>query len=115
MLVATGVSLNVHYCMGEIASVDLHAKEKERCDRCGMEEKKGGCCSSQKQFVKYESGYKAQISALSHIGVAILPETPRFILTDPIYFHKVKESIFPQHSPPIGGPPIYIRNCTFLI
>ena len=115
MLVATGVSLNVHYCMGEIASVDFHAKEKERCDRCGMKEKKGGCCSNEKQFVKYESGYKTHVSSLLLSCFAVLPKTSPFIIGEPIFFKEVCAATPPYQPPPIGGPPIYLRNCIFLI
>ena len=53
LAVASGVAVNVHYCMGKVASVDLiHSSEK-----CGMKTN-GGCCRDEPRLIKLSDTHK---------------------------------------------------------
>jgi hypothetical protein len=115
LLVATGIGINVHYCMGEIASVEFHENESKSCNKCGMEERKGGCCSNEKQFYKYDDSYKSKESSNIVFSDVEWIAQSNFnwgkVLATNIQF----ESTFPLLDPEPEGPPIYLRNNVFLI
>lgn len=50
MTVTSGVVINIHYCMGEVASVALGHEGQDRCQECGMDNK--GCCHDEVQVVR---------------------------------------------------------------
>lgn len=60
----SGVVVNIHYCMGRVAGVTYGAEAEHRCDKCGMESKKG-CCGTEHKLVKADSDhiYAKSISA----------------------------------------------------
>jgi hypothetical protein len=114
LAVASGVEMNIHYCMGEVASVEYGKAEKGLCGKCGMESKKG-CCEDETKFVKIEDSHQlSQLSWAFQLPVAGLPLSPVFDNAF-ILHHK---SVFdqPANGPPPGShPPIYIKNCVFRI
>ncbi|MGB4771233.1 MAG: hypothetical protein WBP58_07235 [Chitinophagaceae bacterium] len=50
MTVTSGVVINIHYCMGEVATVDLGHNSEDSCGQCGMDN--SGCCHDEVQVVK---------------------------------------------------------------
>jgi hypothetical protein len=50
MTVTSGIVINIHYCMDEVANVALGAGGSDKCDRCGMDNK--GCCHDDVQVMK---------------------------------------------------------------
>ncbi len=58
MSVTTGVAMEIHYCMGKKAGVDFYHADKGVCSKCGMKEKKSGCCSDEHQFYKLNDAHK---------------------------------------------------------
>jgi len=52
----SGIVVNIHYCMGRIAGVTYGAEADHRCDKCGMESKKG-CCGTEHKLVKADSDH----------------------------------------------------------
>jgi hypothetical protein len=46
----SGIVINTHYCMGEIADVALGASNDATCDTCGMENE--GCCHDDLQVIR---------------------------------------------------------------
>ena len=47
----SGIVVNIHYCMGRVAGVTYGAEAGHRCDKCGMEQKKG-CCDTDHIYAK---------------------------------------------------------------
>jgi hypothetical protein len=46
----SGIVINTHYCMGEIADIALGASNDAKCGTCGMENE--GCCHDDLQVIK---------------------------------------------------------------
>ncbi|MGE7774325.1 HYC_CC_PP family protein [Chitinophaga sp. NPDC101104] len=114
-LITSGFSVNVHYCMGELASVDLHDSHDEGCNKCGME-KKGECCKDEARFVKYDDSHQGAKAGVS------LPEPSPVILTllQPAWQPSLAAApVFaewaPINAPPPNGVPLYKQFCLFLI
>lgn len=115
LAVSSGVVLEVHYCMGAIAGVELYGGHNEQCGKCGMKERKGGCCHDELQVYKLQDVHKQ----VNHLGmspiVAVAPSIAYTVMdwqlpADP-YFNRVV-----LHPPPdINAPELCIVNCVFRI
>ena len=57
LLVSSGVIMELHHCMGKLAgsSVSFFGKQQnDKCDNCGMEDKKNDCCKDEVKLVKIQ-------------------------------------------------------------
>ena len=51
LTLASGLVMNVHYCMGKVTSIDYGYRTGNDCERCGMKNKKG-CCHQEYKLLK---------------------------------------------------------------
>lgn len=102
--------------MDRLVRMNLWATDDDKCGRCGMTEKKAGCCEDKKIHLKLKlDQQKSLISKcinLFSIASINLPPYTSFTLTD-----KLKTEIYPGWSKPplITTTPIHIKNCVFRI
>lgn len=110
-----GATIHVHYCMNKYVGGSLwHGKDDNKCGKCGMKEKKDGCCKDKHKQVKLTTDH--QKTATQFVE---LPELPTFVtsLIDIV----VSVSSLSINYPTSNGPPktlrgrLYILNCVFLI
>lgn len=114
-MLSTGFAVDIHYCMGKKLGAALHWQDNEKCKRCGMTEKKGGCCSEETKFFKLDLKFKSPTAAykipllLSPADLVLLPYNfdGLLVLASP------KKSYIKIEAPDLDAPPIYIRNCNF--
>lgn len=112
MAMSTGIAMEVHYCMGKRAGVDFYNSQDEQCSRCGMKEKKGGCCSDTHLFYKISDAHKIISNDYSFsIVPAIVTTLPE--LNPVILPNQTIKGLAIQQAPPDVGPPIYISNRVF--
>ena len=111
--VSSGVAMEIHYCMGKKAGVEFYGHDNGKCGKCGMTEKKNGCCSDEHKFYKLEDAHKNISNNLSF-------ETPvfNFVTTYPDFSNLFVENIafktIQHHSPPdYTEPSTCIMNCIF--
>lgn len=110
------VVLNVHYCMGEVSSIDIdHSTESDKdCERCGMPEDSNSCCRSEFKLVKVDNLHKASIAFFnSDVPVAILPQA--ISLIDISKLTSFKAERFIAHAPPFKDPDLNVLHCVFRI
>lgn len=70
--------INIHYCMGRLASVEYGVGEHDACNKCGMKEKKG-CCHTESTFLKIQDDHQlAKTVKLPDLAVAIDPVLPEY-------------------------------------
>lgn len=113
--IASGVVVNVHYCMGRIASVEYGYDDHDVCGKCGMSATKKGCCHTEYKLVKLQDEHRlvqAQVAFL-----AVPAEVPVTTTVFPIsasgedHYRSLQ-----YHSPPDGRlNEVYLRNCVFRI
>jgi len=110
-----GATIHLHYCMNKYVGSSLwHGKDDNKCGKCGMKDKKDGCCKDEHKQAKLTTDH--QKAATQFIDVL---EAPAFIssLIDVV----VKVSSASVSYPNSTGPPktlrgrLYILNCVFLI
>lgn len=68
--------INIHYCMGRLASVEYGVGEHDACNKCGMKEKKG-CCHTESTFLKIQDGHQlAKTVKLPDEAIATIQPIP---------------------------------------
>ena len=112
-MLSTGIAMDIHYCMGKEAGIDFYGAKDDKCSKCGMVEKKGGCCSDEHKFFKYDNSFKNSRHEISFLqgAEAIIPNSFS-ISYDCKHFQKWIKPIT-SFDLIFGGPPIYILNCVF--
>jgi len=115
VITTSGVVVNIHYCMGAIASVGygVHMHD-EACDNCGMTDKEG-CCHTEYKVVKVEDDHQLSYAALPLLqtDAAPLEELPQ-LKTAPSYL--LPTTALQYHSPPDQrANAVFLHNCVFRI
>jgi hypothetical protein len=114
MTVASGVEMNFHYCMGEVASVDYGKAKDEDCSKCGMKSK-AGCCEDQSRIIKIEDNHQASVVGWIFQTPAALPAPYPFTGNTPVASLAFTARPSVNDPPALSAPPVYIRNCVFRI
>lgn len=117
LLVTCGVSVNFHYCMGKLRSVDLGYSQEDRCGKCGMSTGlSSGCCHDSTHWVKVNDDHQ-------FVQSAIMVAAPFVALADHSFPDLSGHGIEPDaiastiHPPPDISSPRDIRllQCVFRI
>jgi hypothetical protein len=115
LAVSSGVVLEVHYCMGKVAGVELYGGHNDQCGKCGMKEQKGGCCSDQLKVYKLEDVHK-QVNSL---GVAqklfLATPTPVAVMDWQLLGVPTLNKVVLHPPPDIGAPALFIVNRVFRV
>ena len=111
-----GATVHLHYCMNEFVGWSLWHKGKENeCGKCGMKEKKGGCCKDEHRHVQLKVDHQKS-SVAYHITL-----TEATSITTPFLTFILKASPLPHHIPVSNAPPhipkgnLYIFHCVLLV
>ena len=94
----SGIVINTHYCMGEIAEIALGASNDAKCDTCGMENE--GCCHDDQQVLKLTDNHNyiaanLEIPAFESISFEPAEQDYLFISAEESASHIL------IHSPPL--------------
>ncbi|SEW33433.1 HYC_CC_PP family protein [Chitinophaga arvensicola] len=112
----SGVAVNVHYCMGKLASVELQEAPADHCAKCGKPVKGMDCCKDEFKFCKVTESHQAAKALQPDFSTTTDMQLPVRILSAPVL--PAAETIVssrPHDPPDIPSAPIFLRNCTFLI
>lgn len=115
-LITSGFTVNLHYCMGELASVDLHDSHDESCGKCGMPVK-GDCCNDESRLLKVDD---SQLAAKAFAGltqsITAVPVSLQPIWLQPAAVFPALHAWAPLHAPPlIPAVSLFTSHCAFLI
>jgi hypothetical protein len=110
-----GATVHLHYCMNEFAGWDLSHDEKDNeCGKCGMKEKKGGCCKDEHKQFKIEDTHQKS-SAAKYVELISAPA-----LVTPFTIYVFKATSLAYFTPLSNAPPhipkrLHLLHCVFLI
>jgi hypothetical protein len=113
LAISSGVVINLHYCMGELADIAFGHSQTDKCPSCGMENK--GCCHDDVKVIKLQDTHQVFNTQVDFAKVeALLPAYPSaFNWHLPVPNASLTLN---NHSPPIAGDiPLSILNCVFRI
>ena len=116
---STGATLQLHYCMGELAGWGIGYSKSESCITCGMketDEKSNDCCKNKYTVFKNDSHKQNTDSVLQVLQILSIALPPWPVIIQMNYFPGATTHISMSHSPPGRYDDVlYIRNCAFLI
>ena len=113
IITTSGVVVNVHYCMGAVASVTYGHEAPESCGKCGMIEK-DGCCHSELKVVKLDDVHQQAVKAAQTEQVAELPVA--YFEAAVAGFNSHNNFVNSYHSPPDNRDNvIYLHTGVFRI
>lgn len=118
MATSTGFAMNVHYCMGERVGQEITFLENgkvDKCPKCGMKERKSGCCGEEQSFVKLHDVHKAAVADVNFQPqfTGLCPVVYPFISS--ISYPDAQEAFFAAPELKVDPVPIFVHNCSFLI
>ena len=115
MAVSSGIAMELHYCMGDMAGMEFYASANDTCGKCGMTQKNTGCCHDEFKFYKIIDSHKTvsndinftatQLGVVNHYSLYNwqMPVNTAFAAVN-------------NHSPPAyTEPSACIMNCVFRI
>jgi|SRR5687767_10612713 len=102
LLVTTGVVINYHYCMKQLASTQVFGSAKTFCGKCGMHTKKSnGCCRDEVKVMKLQTdhnSFSAEAFSIPAMEISnVLPS--QFI--EALTYNINEQRHFHNHSPPL--------------
>jgi hypothetical protein len=117
LLVSSGITLKVHYCMDKRAGVDFYGSQQdERCSKCGMKEKKSGCCSNEHHFYKLSNDHQLVKNLLSLEAPAADLALPTWATETVSVPEACNLNVTNNHSPPImASQKRHVLFCVFRI
>lgn len=116
---STGMNVQLHNCMGELANRGVMHNNSKNCGKCGMEKKDGkdnGCCNDEHKFFKNNSDQKVSESSFQPLQLVGFDLSVSFLNSSSNNFSSVTEESPVSNSPPRShGVAVYIFKRTFLI
>ena len=110
--VSSGIAMEIHYCMGKKAGVELYGTSNEKCGKCGMKGKPG-CCNDEHKFYKLSDSHKSVSNDLN-FEMPVATVTNNFILVGFLLTESPAKEKINNHSPPLyNWPSACILNCVF--
>lgn len=104
-----GLGMNVHYCHGEVASVEFYSHQTHCC--CGTMQMMQSCCDD--RLLEFQIDDSQQAPA-----VLAAPDAPALAQVDILIEQSIdplvdKDVVPAANDPPPESPPIYLLNCAF--
>jgi len=112
--VASGIVVNIHYCMGKLSEIGYGYTSNDKCGKCGMENKTG-CCHNESKFIKITD---EQQLAKANINIAQVPAEINIVHVD---LSQAVQGLEKNLEPQYNSPPdkrlssVYLLNCVFRI
>lgn len=114
IVVASGVAVNIHYCMGKLTGVDYSYNNDGTCGKCGMKNKKG-CCHNDFKIVKISDDQQLAKVNIDFSQAPILLHSFVADFSQPLQGKENFLSLL-YHSPPdFKAASVYLYNCVFRI
>ena len=109
----SGLAVNIHYCMGKIADVQLNDYHETAC-KCGKKTAMP-CCNHQYELVKVNDAHQ-QVAADFDLKTPQITLHTFENLVALLLAPQTQQATIANHTPPLLSPPdIYLQNCVFRI
>lgn len=113
MAVSSGIAVELHYCMGDRAGMELYGSASDTCGKCGMTEKDTGCCHDEFKFYKISDSHKTVSNEINFTATSFTTVNDYALFTWQMPDNTVLTAVN-NHSPPgYTAPSARIMNCVF--
>jgi hypothetical protein len=113
---SSGLSADLHYCMGKLVSWNLDYTSNNDCRNCGMKTKPDkGCCDNKQIHPNID---KEQQATDIHISLNndFIAVVSHYSVRNFFFFTQSTSAHHSIHGPPLISPgPLYLFNCNFRI
>ena len=113
MSTTSGMVMNVHYCMGKVASVNIDNFQAV-CNKCG-EKQERDCCGTETKVVKLNETHNQSVNSFELKS----PVAQTATYADADFMTSVYTGLnkpVRTNAPPLLSPPrFFIKNCVFRI
>lgn len=114
--ITSGFTVNVHYCMGKLASVKLLSPATKECGKCGKTDQSNSCCKDELKFCKVAVSHQAAKAQQPLAPQAMDLSLPLATLIAPSIHSVTSFTAYYHHAPPEKASiPLYKRYGVFLI
>ena len=112
---SSGVVINYHFCMNELASARLFEKDTDVCGQCGMHNDNNGCCHDEVIVLKSEDDQSSSVAF--HFGIKPPPVTNDLTEISFLVHQNPDDQRNAVTAPPplLSGQNIYLQNRVFRI
>jgi hypothetical protein len=112
---SSGVVINYHFCMNELASARLFEKDTEVCGQCGMHNDNNGCCHDEVIVLKSEDDQSSAVAF--HFGIKPAPAGTDLTGFNFLAHQNPDDQRSAVTAPPplLSGQDIYLQNRVFRI
>ena len=114
IVTASGIVVNLHYCMGQLASVDYGTDTHETCGKCGMKDTPG-CCETESKVVKVQDEHQWAKAEMEMAQLSAI--LPQFEISLNSLLQGGESYADPLYYPPPDpmGNAVYLANSVFRI
>ncbi len=113
LAVSSGIALELHYCMGDRAGIELYGSSSETCGKCGMTEKDTGCCHDEFKFYKISDSHKTVSNDIDLTASFVAVVNDHYLYNWHVPDNSALTAVN-NHSPPdVTEPSACIMNCVF--
>lgn len=117
LLLSTGVVVNFHYCMNQLASTQFYGGKQEVCGRCGMDaETSHGCCRDEIKVIKMDDDHQLlSLTAWALQAPALIEEESSAFFRDFVPQLADRDNWRNHSPPPLHAQDTYLQNSVFRI
>ena len=113
---SSGVVINYHFCMNELASTKFFGKDRDVCGNCGMHNDENGCCDDEVLVLRSEDDQSSTVAFAYSIKA---PET-NLVVEFPLVLSTLHNSsgsglVVTAPPPLLTGWDICVQNRVFRI
>ena len=112
LLITVGLSVDVHYCSGKIASVGNYAGEGACCGE--MAACDSGCCHNETEFIQFEELQYFQPESRLDVEQSVVELAIDFQPVMPDLFTFVTNQFIERYYFPPPKVPIWLRLCSLV-
>ncbi|MBC7388785.1 MAG: hypothetical protein H7329_06225 [Opitutaceae bacterium] len=115
LLAGSRIAINLHYCGGELASVEFFAKKKDTCNKCGMKKSKS-CCQDVTKVFSSQDFNSTNLKFDFEQQLVALPAISFVYSQDDSIEIPLCENVNWANAPPnYQKEPLYILNRSFIV
>lgn len=114
LIIASGLTLSLHYCGGKLKAVSLFSNKEEGC--CGNKKKSKGCCKDKTTVIKVKDNHQSsQIAKINPTGTKFINVVNTQLLFNFLQPNEVHVASN-YHAPPVlYDNPLYLKHRVLII
>lgn len=110
-----GATIHLHYCMQKFVGWSLTHEKTNKCGKCGMKEKKSGCCKNEHKQIKAKIGHHSNVKLQVTKSVKFEKISTTFVENQSALQSVSQVVLFASSPPLISGIRLNVLYCVYKI